>query len=148
MFFSCGVTGLPTMGALAGWIHQLDLSFRTVNVMTLMQNIKLDRQMTVSDLQLCDDCECVESSQQWKRWCCGEPRNVVHVESSLRVLRDSGYCIVVTLMISEEAFRLFNAACDMGMVKGRGWMWCGTDGINGGRLAGLASRLKYFAGII
>ena len=36
----------------------------------------------------------------------------------------------------------------MGMVKGHGWMWCGTDGMNGGQLAGLASRLKYFAGVI
>ena len=51
------------------------------------------------------------------------PDNMVHLKSSLRAIRDSGYRVVVGLAFNEEAFGLFSTAYDMGMVKGHGGMW-------------------------
>lgn len=66
----------------------------------------------------------------------------------LEAVREGPCRVVFAAAVSVEAYNLWTAAYDLGMITSSGWLWLGADGIAGGNVAGDKQRTIVFAGSI
>ncbi|CAE8598630.1 unnamed protein product [Polarella glacialis] len=72
--------------------------------------------------------------------------NLVQVKKSLTAVRSGSCRVVLGLAVNEEAFGLWKAADELGIVHSSGWLWLGADGVGGAQLVGDLGRVDLFVG--
>eukprot|EP00929_Paragymnodinium_shiwhaense_P031371 TRINITY_DN1758_c0_g1_i4.p1 TRINITY_DN1758_c0_g1~~TRINITY_DN1758_c0_g1_i4.p1 ORF type:complete len:1319 (+),score=213.72 TRINITY_DN1758_c0_g1_i4:48-4004(+) len=72
--------------------------------------------------------------------------NMVEIQTVLRAIRKKSCRVMIAFAINQEAYDLWKAADDLGMVRKPGWAWFGGDGISGGQFSGDPERVQIFQG--
>jgi len=149
MFFRVVSPDSLVMKVLAGWLNSLgvtktniayfDADFQSGQARDFIDPATTTHGMQVTAFQI---------PNSGKGGAAVTNENMVKVREAVVAIRNSGVRVVVTCVINEEAYDFYRTAYEYGIFNADGWLWFGTDGLNGGMLANDQTRLKYFAGTV